>query len=232
MRTFISFLGALVAIGFLAASAIANYLFGLSLGKSYWEAHLYGAVGILAVLTNALAPFYISWSLDAKRWSTAASIIALWSVCLCYSTTSALGFAAQNREGTAFTQQMSHDEYEDLRQQILDLETRKKDASKKERERLNREIDDARKRLELARAESVAPVDPQSQFLAKLSRGILAEKNVRDALIALFAVMVELGATLGLFAAISHSQKQPAPTPPKLQIVAPTVSRWTPQDSK
>jgi hypothetical protein len=61
-RRLIAAAGALVSIGFLAASAVANYLFGASLGRTSWEAQLYGAVGVLAVGMNALAPFYIPGS--------------------------------------------------------------------------------------------------------------------------------------------------------------------------
>src|ERR1700716_3059515 len=98
-RHIIAGAGAVVALGFLFASAVANYMFGASLGRSPREAMLYGAVGVLAVAMNALAPFYISWSLTAARKTTAAAIGNLWALCLTYSTTSALGFAAQNREG-------------------------------------------------------------------------------------------------------------------------------------
>jgi hypothetical protein len=60
MRALVAAAGAVVALGFLLASAVANCLFGASLGRSPWEAHLYGAVGVLAVIMNALAPFYVS----------------------------------------------------------------------------------------------------------------------------------------------------------------------------
>src|SRR5262245_2063131 len=105
-RGIIASTGAIVAVGFLGASAVANYMFGASLGRTPWEATIYGSVGVLAVAMNALAPFYISWSLTAERRTTATSIGILWLLCLTYSTTSALGFAAQNREGTAVAQQV------------------------------------------------------------------------------------------------------------------------------
>ena len=82
--------GAFVATGFLLASAVANFMFGISLGRTRPEGMLIGIVGVFAVAMNALAPFFISWSLAASRKTTAASIIGLWSLCLMYSTTSAL----------------------------------------------------------------------------------------------------------------------------------------------
>jgi hypothetical protein len=208
-RPIIAGAGAVVALGFLFASAFANYMFGASLGRSPWEATLYGTVGVLAVAMNALAPFYISWSLAAARRTAAAGVGVLWLLCLTYSTTSALGFAAQNREGVAVSRQVTHDGYEDTRRELIDLELRRKDAKAKDRIRLDAKVDDARKRLNTLRNESPAPADAQSQFLSALTSGFLDARHVREALVALFALMVEMCATLGLFAALSHSFEKP-----------------------
>ena len=217
-RTIIAGAGAVVSLGFLLASATANYMFGASLGRTPREAMLYGAVGVLAVATNALAPFYMSWSLAASRKTTAAGIGALWALCLIYSTTSALGFAAQNREGVALSREVTHDAYEDTRRELFDLEARRKDAKPKDRARLDAKVDDARKRLATLRNDLPAPADAQSAFLSALSLAALDARHVRAALVALFAFMVEMGATLGLFASLSHS-RQPAPT---------SEDRWIP----
>ncbi len=212
-RGIIAFAGAVVALGFLGASAVANYLFGASLGRTPDEAMLYGAVGVLAVAMNALAPFYISWSLTAKRRATAAGIILLWALCLTYSTTSALGFAAQNREGVSFARQIGQDAYADIRRELLDLEARRKGASRKDRTPLEIRIDDVRSRLAAVRTQSTQPADAQSEFISALTFGWFDPSRVRMGLVALFAVMVEVCATLGLFAAVSHSfQKLTTPT--------------------
>jgi hypothetical protein len=233
-RGIIAFAGAIVSLGFLGASAVANYLFGASLGRTLWEAQLYGAVGVLAVAMNALAPFYISWSLAAKRRITAASIMLLWALCLTYSITSALGFAAQNREGVAVARQVTHDAYDDTRRELLDLEARRKDAIARDKYRLDAKIDDARKRLAAARSKDPAPADAQSQFLSDLLRGYVAARHVRVGLVTLFAVMIEMCATLGLFASLSHGSAKPPPPAPKNQAPpqAPAPSRWTPTGSK
>jgi hypothetical protein len=215
-RSLIAGAGALVSCGFLAASAAANYMFGASLGRTHWEAHLYGTVGVLAVAMNALAPFYISWSLSAERKITAAATAILWALCLAYSTTSALGFAAQNREGTALARQVTHDGYEDTRRELLDLEARRRAAKQKDRARLDAKIDDARKRLATMRANAPAPADSQAAFLSSLMFGLLDPRQVRIALVTLFSLMVEMCATLGLFAALSHpvaTSRVPAPAP-------------------
>jgi hypothetical protein len=208
-RVLIARAGAFVACGFLTASALANFIFGASLGRTVWEAALYGIVGVFAVAMNALAPFFLSWSLAAGRRTASASIVFLWALCLTYSTTSALGFAAQNREGVALSRQVSHDAYEDTRRELLDLEARRKDAKSKNRIRLNVKIDDARKRLAALRLEKPAPADAQSAFLSALSLGLIETRHVRIALVALFALMVEMCSTLGLFVALSHSFEKP-----------------------
>jgi hypothetical protein len=209
-RIVIARMGAVVAAGFLFASAVANYLFGASLGRSVWESRLYGAVGVLAVAMNALAPFFLSWSLRAARKITAASIIVLWALCLIYSTTSAVGFAAQNRETTTFARQVSHDAYEDTRRELLDLEARRKNAGSRERTRIERKIDDARTRLATLRSTNPAPADAQATLLSALTVGLIEPQQVRIALATLFAMMVELCATLGLFVSLSHSFESPS----------------------
>lgn len=217
-RTLIMRAGAIIASGFLCASALANYSFGVSLGRSPGEAHLYGFVGVLAVAMNAVAPFFLSWSITAKRHPTAVAISLLWAICLLYSTTSALGFAAQNRETVAQSREASREAYDDVRRELLDLESRRQSLRAKERTSFDAKIDDARQRLSRLREQRPAVVDAQSTFLSSISFGLVAPSHVRRALVALFALMVELGATLGLFVALSHSPASPMPP-----------SRWKPQ---
>jgi hypothetical protein len=231
-RPVIAGAGAIVSLGFLFASAVANYMFGASLGRSPWEATLYGTVGVLAVAMNALAPFYISWSLTAARRTTAAGVGVLWFLCLTYSLTSALGFGAQNREGVAVTRQVTQDAYEDTRRELMELELRRNDAKPKDRIRLDAKVDDTRRRLAALRSEKPAPADAQSQFLSSLTFGFVDARNVRVALVALFAVMVEMCATLGLFAALSHSFEKPRTAAAiEANMGARPSTRWTPKAS-
>ncbi len=216
-RTVISRAGVLIAVGFLLASASANYLFGLDLGRTRWEGQLYGLVGILAVGMNAVAPFFLSWAHAACRRMVATAVALLWLLCLVYSTTSALGFAAQNREFIAETRGLAREAYEDTRRELIDLESRRSSARRKERAILDQRIDAARQRLADLRDVRPATVDAQSTFLSALTLGVIEPRHVRLALVALFALMVEVGATLGLFAALSHGTPEPA-----------KPSRWTP----
>jgi hypothetical protein len=91
---------------------------------------------------------------------------------------------------------ITHDAYEDTRRELIDLEIRRNTAKPKERIRLDTKVDDARNRLTTLRNENSAPVDAQSQFLSALTFGMLDARHVRAALVALFAVMVEMCATL------------------------------------
>jgi septal ring factor EnvC (AmiA/AmiB activator) len=176
---------------------------------------------------NALAPFYVSWSLEANRRTTAGGIVALWELCLAYSTTSALGFAAQNREEVNASRQLNQDAYDDIRRELKNLETRHKRAISKDRVRLEKRIDDARVRLAAVRNNNPAPADAQSLFLSSLTFGWLDARHVRMALVALFAFMVEMCATLGLFAALSHSRSvAPQPRSPEQSLPAHGKKAW------
>ena len=111
LKTTLGIAGTLVALGFLSASAVMNYLFGSLLGRTPLEAKVYGAVSVLAVLCNALCPFFLSWGREAKRHAVAIAAGLLWALCLTYSVTSALGFAAENRTTLTGTRQTVHSDY-------------------------------------------------------------------------------------------------------------------------
>jgi hypothetical protein len=75
----------------------------------------------------------------------------------------------------------------------------------KDRGRLDAKIDDFRKRLTLLRTDAPAPADAQTTFPSALAFGLVHARHVRIVFVALFALMVEMGATLGLFAAPAHT---------------------------
>ena len=218
-RAIIMAAGAAVALGFLAGSAVANFMFGMSLGRTFIEGILFGSIGVCAVVTNALCPFYLSWFIQASRRSAVAGTMLLYALCLIYSVTSAVGLAAQNREGVTTAHQITRDAYEDTRRELLDLENRRSAAKGRERTRLDARIDDVRRRLRTLQSATPVPADAQSTFLSALSFGLLDPQRVRLTLVALFALMVEVGATIGLFVALSHPTQQPAPP----------VGRWRPR---
>src|SRR5262249_41456468 len=153
-------------------------------GRTVWEARLYGAVGVLAVAMNALAPFFLSWSWSAARKTLAISIAVIWSATLIYSTTSALGFAAQNRETTARSQQIANDAYDDTRRLLLDLEKRRNGLAGKDRARIENRIDEAHRRLAELRSDNQTPADAQSTFLSTLTFGLIEPQHIRVTLAA------------------------------------------------
>jgi hypothetical protein len=222
--------GALVAGGFLTASAIMNYLFGASLGRTPLEAKVYGAVSVLAVLCNALSPFFLSWGWQGKRYGVAAASALLWSLCLVYCVTSALGFAAENRIAIAGARETVQANYETASRHLLQLEARRaahpsRDLDERV-ERLRREVADLRAQG------GMRETDPQAELLSRITFGMLEKRQVRFALVALFALMVEAGAALGLFAALAHLSELP-----KVHVAANIVSakrvpaaptRWLP----
>jgi hypothetical protein len=191
----------------------------MSLGRTFIESLLFGSIGVCAVGTNALCPFYLSWFTQASRRSAAAGTILLYVLCLTYSVTSAVGLAAQNREGVSTIRQVTRDAYEDARRELLDLERRRSNAKGKDGARLDARVDEVRRRLRTMQTTAPVPADAQSAFLSALTFGLLDPKNVRLALVALFALMVEVGATIGLFVALSHPPQQPAPP----------LGRWRPR---
>ena len=85
--------------------------------------------------------------------------------------------------------------------------------------RLEARIDALRNQLVTLRSNAPAPADAQAAFLSSLTFGVLAPRQVRMALVAVFALMVEMGATLGMFAALSHAHATPASA----------VGRWQPK---
>lgn len=221
IRLLIRGIGAVVAVGFIVGSAVANFMFGTTLGRTAAESILIGSIGVCAVATNALCPFFVSWALQASRKAAAASILPLYALCLLYSVTSAVGFVAQNREGVSSSRQLSRDAYEDTRRELLDLERRRGIAKNKDRARLDARVDEVRKRLSKLRTAPAAPADAQSVFLSALTFGWVDAQHIRIALATLFGLMVEVGATVGLFAALSHPSKKPATTL--------AVGRWRPR---
>lgn len=211
--------GAVAACGFLTGSAVANLMFGMSLGRTFAEGLLFGSIGVCAVVANAVCPFYLSQFIHTSRKWAAAVTLVLFALCLIYSVTSAVGLAAQSREGISVSRQITRDSYDDTRRELLDLENRRNNAKGKERARLEARIDEVRKRMRTLQTNTPAPVDAQAAFISGLTFGLIKTQQVSLALVTLFALMVEVGATIGLFIALSYPAKQP--TPP--------VGRWRPR---
>lgn len=202
----LSHIGVVVALGFVLASAFMNYLFGHSLGRSAIEAHVFGVVGVLAVIANALSPFFTHSAYTARRWPTMYAIGAFWLLCLAYSFTSALGFAAENRQALMAPKVALHDVLHTKLQTLRDLEARKRTVQ------IETRIHALREEINVLRAQGATrDPDPQTTMLARLVG--LDRQTARTLLLMLFALMIEAGAAIGLFAALSTSDAKRSTIP-------------------
>jgi hypothetical protein len=236
LKTTLGMAGAAVTVGFLLASAVMNYLFGSLLGRTPVEAKVYGAVSVLAVLCNALSPFFLAWAREGKRHAVAIAAGILWTLCLTYSMTSALGFAAENRTTLTGARQTIQSDYESASRRLAGLEATRANYQRPPKE-LEDRIDHLRQEMsELRKQGGMTEADPQGQLLSKLTFGAVEKETVRFILVGLFAVMVEAGAALGLFAALAHvSEANKKPSAPKrmpkaTKAVATALPKTTPPE--
>jgi hypothetical protein len=124
MRHLLGVLGVASASVLLAVSAAMNWKFGFGLGKSEMEGHLLGGASAAADCLKALIPFFLFAAIRNRVWSQALAAGLLWTICLGYSMTSALGFAALNRADTTGERQVQSASYNDLRKEIKRAEDR------------------------------------------------------------------------------------------------------------
>lgn len=121
MRHVFGVLGCIAALILLGVSAAMNWQFGHSLGKTPFDAHVFGAASVAADCMKALMPFFIFGAIRNRNWSQALGGTALWAVCIVYALTSALGFSALNRSDTTGNRSLQAANYEDLRGQLAQI---------------------------------------------------------------------------------------------------------------
>jgi hypothetical protein len=108
-------LGVVAASILLAVSAMMNYRFGFSLGKTSVDGQIYGMASAAADCFKALVPFFFFAAVRNRMWSQALAASIVWGVVTAYSMTSALGHAALNRLDTAGQRAIAAATYKDLR---------------------------------------------------------------------------------------------------------------------
>lgn len=118
MRHVLGALGVLAAAILLVVSAAMNWRFGFSLGKTEFDAHIYGAASAASDVLKALIPFLILAAMRRRHWSQALGAMLLLVICSAYSLTSSLGFAALNRSDTVNERAISAAAYKDLRSEL------------------------------------------------------------------------------------------------------------------
>src|SRR5262245_55909169 len=114
-RHLLGVLGVIAASVLLAVSAMMNYRFGFTLGKTPSDGHIYGLASAAADCFKALVPFFFFAAWRNRMWSQPLAAAALWFVVTGYSMTSALGHAALNRLDTAGQRTLASNSYKDLR---------------------------------------------------------------------------------------------------------------------
>lgn len=114
--------GCLAALTLIAVSAAMNYRFGTTIGRTDFDAQVYGAASVAADLLKALVPFFVFAALAQRQWmrAIAASIVGI--VFTAYSLTSAIGHTALNRLDVAGVRQVAANSYLDSRLMLSRLQ--------------------------------------------------------------------------------------------------------------
>lgn len=124
MRHILGFFGLLAAGVLLLVSAAMNWQFGAGLGTTQMNATIFGFASASADVMKALLPFFIFAAIVQKNWSQAVAGGTLWTICLAFSITSALGFSAMNRKDISNVRQVEAVNYADKRIELKRLRER------------------------------------------------------------------------------------------------------------
>lgn len=190
-----------IGYGFLIVSAVANFLFAFSLGRTFYLALVYGSVGVLATLANAVVPLRMLQAWDARRKSVLAAGAVLLPLCIAFSLASAMGFAATMRDKGTADQAALSGNYKTTLAQLADAEAKSRTPQNEKRiETLRNDIKSYRQKG------AMRSDDPQSAALE-----ILGITDGRYWFTLLFALLVEVGAALGLFIALADTEPAAKP---------------------
>lgn len=126
MQFWIRMLGGAAAIVLIGVSASTNARFGYGLGEGQLEGSIFAVGSIALDIFKVASVFFFMWALASRQYLAGVAGVMVFSLCTAYSLTSAIGFAAENREG----------------------KTASLDVPKRQREGLVRRLGDARQRLE------------------------------------------------------------------------------------
>jgi hypothetical protein len=188
----LSLAGAVASIGFLAASGIINYSFGFQAGRTLTEQYTLGAVAVLAVIFNGLAPFFMQW---APNLAGKLASVLIWLLCLIYTCTSAIGFAADNRNTTTGTRIAQYQNLGTVQDMLKDELAKKKKDDKR--------IADLRRELIGYRNKgAIIEPDGQAELIGRIFT--IESGQVRTGLVILFALLIEICGALGLYTSLSH----------------------------
>lgn len=110
----ISGLGLICVLAVMFVSACLNWSFGTSLGRTPFDATIYGIASVAADGFKCLAPFFFFAAIRNKMWSHALAAFAVWAMTTVYALTGAFGHAALNRTDTSSKREVASGEYSAL----------------------------------------------------------------------------------------------------------------------
>ena len=127
MRLLVVVVSAGAALAFIAASALMNWVFMTSLGKSAFEQQIFGAVSVAVSAFIALLPTLIMWAYREKRFVQVAVGVPVFFAFVAFSLSSAVGFAAKNRGTQTEDRSLATSRLAEVRQEIGEAEARRKE---------------------------------------------------------------------------------------------------------
>lgn len=117
-RHLLSSAGVVIALGFMAVSAVMNWRYGLSLGRDPIDRYAYAVTHVLGDALKTAVPFFCWWAIRNRIWAVAAAAAMLWCLCTAYSVSSLLGYADLNRQTAAGVLSSKADGFADLRREL------------------------------------------------------------------------------------------------------------------
>src|SRR5215471_19267970 len=208
------FLVVLVSLGaaltLIGASGLMNWVFMTSLGKSEFDRHILGAVSAAVSLFIALLPTMLVWAWRARRPLYIVMGVPVFLAFAAFSLSSAVGFASRNRGSLDQDRRWQSSKsceaatVEGSRSFCKDYFEVKAEAAKaSERERLMERIAELkRERSRLEDEGAGREADNQAAVLARLLG--MPATEVERGLMLFLAVLVEIGAALGIYFATGH----------------------------
>jgi hypothetical protein len=127
MRLLVVVVSAGAALAFVAASALMNWVFMTSLGKSAFEQQIFGAVSVAVSAFIALLPTLVLWAWREKRFAQVAVGMPVFFAFVAFSLSSAVGFAAKNRGTQTEDRSLATSRLAEVRQEIGEAEARRKE---------------------------------------------------------------------------------------------------------
>ncbi len=126
MRFLVMVAGLGAALTFIVASALMNWVFMTSLGKSGFEQQILGAVSIAVSAFLALLPPLLVWAFRERRIAYIVLGVPVFLAFAAFSLSSAVGFAAKNRGSIGEDRALAGERLAALKHELLETGTRLK----------------------------------------------------------------------------------------------------------